>query len=152
MDIKACIGDLLTRGVRRYVYEHKHDSSLIIKKLVRTDIINRDQNVVEWQIWNAVKDTKYADSFCPCVAISEDLTLLVMKRADCVSWSKYKNVGKLKPNKELKRKISSMEIPILPDTLIDARPNQINNWGILDGRRVVVDYGAHANLKILDKL
>lgn len=75
MDIKDCIGDLIGRGNYRYIYKHKYDSNLVIKKTMNG---KPNQNIVEWKLWNKIKNTQYKDIFCPCIEISNDQIYLIM--------------------------------------------------------------------------
>jgi hypothetical protein len=71
-------GRVLGEGQNRTVYEHKFDSSVVIK--MDTGDGRWFQNVAEWLVWDAVKDTAHAKWFAPCVTISECGKVLVQRR------------------------------------------------------------------------
>ncbi len=72
------LGKKLGKGVRRDVFEHKEDSSLVIKCLInRTDNHNR----LEMENWNNA-DEKTREFLAPCIEMSEDSVYLVQKKGE----------------------------------------------------------------------
>lgn len=67
----------LGRGIARRVFEHHLDRSMVVKV---EDGAQSFQNIAEWMVWQAVKDTKWACWFAPCVDISPSGAILMMKR------------------------------------------------------------------------
>lgn len=73
------IGHYIGAGVARTVYKHALDPSLVIKYEHGNETF---QNILEWEIWNTIKDTKLAKWFAPCVAISPNGHFLIQKKAE----------------------------------------------------------------------
>jgi hypothetical protein len=81
------------------------------------------QNVLEWQIWNEVKDWKEcARWLAPCVAISQSGLWLIQRRVDVLS----------------SIEVAKRRAGRVPQFLSDFKTR---NYGILDGRVVCHDYG-----------
>lgn len=111
------IGDPMGYGTFRHIFNHATDEGLVVK------VENGAQsfhNVAEWHAWQSVKDTKFAKWFAPCMSISASGTILIMQRAQPAT------------SKQLPRKV--------PAFFTDLKAE---NWGIIDGRPVCVDYGLH---------
>src|SRR5438094_2070919 len=70
-------GDELGRGAARVVLEHCLDPHVVVK--VEPNACSF-QNVMEWQAWEAVRNTDLAKWFAPCVAISPNGSILVQRR------------------------------------------------------------------------
>lgn len=114
-------GDQIGRGVARSVHACKLDPTLVVKI---EDGAGSFQNVAEWNVWEAVKETEWAKWFAPCVAISPCGSVLLMKRTTPVSRGAY-------PER-------------LPRFLTDCK---FQNYGEIDGRFVCHDYGMNLLLE-----
>lgn len=110
------VGEFLGRGVYRAVYVYRPNPKFVVK-LEMTDA-KWFANISEWQIWNEVKNTKWAKWFAPCISISVNGTVLVQERTYEV--------------KKIPKRI--------PDFLGDTK---LGNWGLFKGRPVMHDYGNH---------
>jgi hypothetical protein len=125
------LGAFINSGLWRDVYEHPDNPAWVIKVLnprreeqqtLLNDGINPNMN--EWGMWQRFKDTAPADHLCPCVSISNDGLYLVMVRAEGVDIEHSKT------------------LPPAVTVLLDGCDlNMSGNWGILDGRPVLIDYG-----------
>lgn len=111
------LGDRISSGLSREVFECGLDDKLVAK----IEDTQYRQNEVEWLIWESVVGTKWEKWFAgirhcsPCMScIIQDKTTIPTEE----DWKKF-------PRK-------------IPEFLADARKE---NWGILDGRFVVHDYG-----------
>ena len=102
------LGKIIGRGSAREVYQCAQDGECVIKVELEDESF---QNVVEWEIWQSVKETKFAKYFAPCVAISSNGIFLVQKKVDDLhkkdfpkkvphffSDRKYRNYGLYKGN------------------------------------------------------
>lgn len=79
-------GEVIGSGMSRTVYQHLQDPSLVLKvELSGT----RFQNVLEWEIWNTVKDTKMAKWFAPCIDISANGIVLIQKKVAPIPEDQY---------------------------------------------------------------
>lgn len=76
------------------------------------------QNQAEWMVWKAIEGSKLEKWFAPCMAISHLGLWLIQKRVEPMPRSR-------RPKR----------VPAFFNDLKDA------NFGILDGRVVVCDYG-----------
>lgn len=124
------VGELISQGSTRSVFEHPENKNLVIKKMRRNP--QGPENKNEWYIWNFYKDTKYAEYLCPMIDISDDGVYLVAQKATKSS----------KDNKVYKK---------LPPALReDANCNQ--NWGAIDGKNVLLDYGRPSQLDATKKI
>jgi len=131
VNYKNLLGNIIAEGSGRTVYENLDDPETVVKvqrpkTLKRT---NKLSNRIEWELWTKYKNTKYENLLCPCLSISDDSVYLLQQR-----------VIILEPGKHLKRSRSSWsklpdEIRNLPDS------RWYKNWGKIDGRYVIVDYG-----------
>lgn len=137
------LGELIGKGNYRDVYQHKIDKNLVIKKMRKGKV---NQNETEWKVWSYFKNTQYESSFCPCHHLSEDKQYLVMSKALCYPHHKVVHSSN---NTTLLKIIDSLPIPILPQNIHDIKNNP-HNWGILNGKKVIVDYGAKNNLNLLN--
>src|SRR6267154_323177 len=73
--LSLVVGDVISVGSTRTVYRATEAS-----KVVKFETIERRfQNIMEWETWQIVKDTKYKLWFAPCVDISPCGTILVQK-------------------------------------------------------------------------
>lgn len=107
------IGEKIGSGYARDVYLCPLDSSVVVKI---EDKSRTYQNPVEWETWTFVAGTEYAKWFAPCLRISMNARVLIMKRTA--------------PIAKLPR--------LLPSFMVDLKPE---NWGMLDDRVVCHDYG-----------
>ncbi len=109
------IGKEIGHGMSRMVYQHFQDRNLIIK--VETGNENF-QNVIEWTIWQSVKDTPMAKWFAPCVDISPNGHFLIQKKAEKIPKSQYPKT--------------------LPAFFTDLK---YDNFGMIEDKFVCIDYG-----------
>ena len=126
-DNSDIFGKRIGKGKSRIVYPHNENPNWVIKQIMAENPTS-NSNQIEWSVWLAVKDTPFADFFCPCV----DLTAeghIIMLRCDPVP-------------KDHKKRITKILDIKLPDT------NGLKNYGWLDGRLVLVDYG-HTDFALL---
>lgn len=110
-------GEMLGYGVARQVYRCILDPSVVIKFESRSQSF---QNILEWDVWQAIQRTDLAKWFAPCVQIGAAGAVLIMKKTEPIRVE------------ELPKRI--------PNFLTDLKPA---NWGIYEGRPVVHDYGLH---------
>lgn len=131
MNYKELLGNIIDVGGGRIVYENLDDPATVIKvqrpKTLKR--INTLSNRIEWKLWTKYKNTSYEKLLCPCKDISNDSVYLIQYRAQI-----------LEPGKHLKRSRNTwiklpQEIRVLPDS------GWYKNWGMLEGRYVIVDYG-----------
>lgn len=147
------LGNIITTGGKRMVYEHSTNDKWVIKKLKDKDKFN--ENEIEWNIWNLVKGTKYEPYFCPCVNISDDKLYLIMLKAKTIPFEQFEKDFPLKINNNLKKQLLSININKtlqLPPFLHDCAHNQPHNWGILNDKKVIIDYGHKNNKKLIKYL
>lgn len=79
-------GELLNFGISRRVYVYSPNSDFVIKF---EDKAGWFQNVIEWETWEEVKETKYKKWFAPCRMISPCGTALVMARTTPLAHDVY---------------------------------------------------------------
>lgn len=111
------LGQRLGSGVGRQVFVYELDPRLVIKV--------EDcgfQNIVEREIWLAIKESKFREWFAPVRNISPCGTVLLMERTLPAPRSKY-------PKK-------------MPGFVSDLK---YSNFGMLNGRLVCHDYGMLCN-------
>lgn len=114
--IGSAIGKQLGSGIGRRVFENQFDEKAVIK--IEDCNGSRFQNVLEWETWQHVKDTKLRRWFAPCLWISHSGSVLIMRKTTPAS--KF-------PQR-------------LPVFLGDTKRG---NYGLLDGRFVCHDYGTN---------
>jgi hypothetical protein len=131
LDYESLLGDIIDIGGGRKVFENTNDSSTVIKVLKTKKERKKTltANEIEWNTWNKYKGSHFEQFLCPCVSISENKVYLVQKKAKM-----------LDPGKHYKRSIEVWrnlpdEIRRLPDS------RWYKNWGMFEGRYVIVDYG-----------
>lgn len=73
------LGDIIADGSTRIVYKCLQDSSAVIKHEPKG---NRFQNVIEWEVWQTVKGTKFEKWFAPCIDISSNGVWLIQRRIE----------------------------------------------------------------------
>lgn len=115
-DLLALVtGKYLGKGVAREVFRSALNPDHVFKFEVLSSSF---QNALEWEAWDAVKRTKHAKWFCPCIHISSCGTVLIQRYA---------------------RNIDIAELPKeVPAFFTDLKTD---NWGIIDGQPVCRDYG-----------
>lgn len=77
-------GKNLGEGIGRTVYECNLIKDTVIK-IERSGF----QNIREWEIWDEVKETKYAKWFAPCIYISPCGIYLIQKKTEKIPKSEY---------------------------------------------------------------
>lgn len=109
-------GDSLGRGMSRTTYRLAIDNTKVIKI---ENSVNHFQNVLEWDLWSKFQyDSKVSQWLTPCRYISDSGTFLIMDYA---------------------KDITAEELPkLIPQFITDRK---IENFGMLNGRVVVRDYG-----------
>ncbi len=125
------LGEKIGQGSNRTVYENLDDCTTVIK-VQRPKTVKKNwilHNKIEWTRWNQYRNTIYEKLLCPCVCISDDGVYLVQRYAEVLA-----------PGKHLKRSRAQwIELPnelrIYPDS------RWYKNWGRLEGRYVLIDYG-----------
>ena len=114
-------GKRIGRGKTRIVYAHSKNPNWVVKQIIQKENPSPKSNQIEWNVWLAVKDTPFADLFCPCVELTDD-GHIIMLRCNPIQ-------------KEYKK------IP----TILDVRPpkdtKNRKNYGLLGDRSVLIDYG-----------
>jgi hypothetical protein len=114
------LGERLGWGVARTVYVFTQKPSQVVK----VEKPGNYQNVMEWETWKAVRDTKARRWFAPCHALSDDGRILIMERTTPQSQDRY---------------------PVrMPAFLCDFK---YGNYGLLDGKIVCHDYGRSLLMK-----
>lgn len=111
-------GEQLGKGSQRATYVCRMDKTKVVKVELDT-YAAYFQNLMEWEVWNALKHTRVARFLAPCHYISEGGRVLVQSR-----------VYPLRPEEKRAAR--------LPDFMTDF---QDCNFGILDGAVVCCDYG-----------
>lgn len=109
------LGPLIATGMSRTVYAHEQDKTLVIKYEHGNA---RWQNILEWEIWQCVKDTKAAKWFAPCIDISPNGHFLIQKRAE-----------------KLPKHYFPKKVPVMLGDL------KYDNFGMIGKQFVCVDYG-----------
>lgn len=70
-------GKFLGAGAFREVFEYLLDPTCVIKVEMHSATF---ENVLEWEIWQVVKDTEHAKWFAPCIRVSGQGTWMVQKK------------------------------------------------------------------------
>lgn len=122
---KSCaqmiIGKHLGRGYSRDVYIHAMEPSIVVKIAMNADGVIANTN--EFDIWDEVQHWKgkyenLKNFFCPVTAMSSDCKVLFMKRTQ------------------------PLRVEDIPNEVYTWVTDQkLENFGILDGRLVIHDYG-----------
>ena len=125
------LGAFINSGKWRDVYEHPDNPAYVIKvvnprreaqQTLLRDGINPNRN--EWEMWQRLKETTLAVHLCPCVSITNNGRCLVMVRAEGVDTER------------------SDTLPPAVTAMLDGSDlNMSGNWGILNERPVLIDYG-----------
>lgn len=113
----AALGQPLGDGIGRKVFVYELNPRYVIK-IERSGF----QNVIEWEIWSAIKDTAWAKWFAPARHISGFGSILLMERTLPAPRSAY-------PKR-------------VPTFLGDLK---YSNFGLLRGKLVCHDYGTLTN-------
>lgn len=106
------LGPLIAEGTWRRVYENADDPALVVKVEK-----HRHCNRKEWRVWQALKDTAWAEHFAPCFDIGRGW----LTQARC---------------EPVPKEFQPYRVPSIcsPDAYR-------RNFGLLDGRLVCVDMG-----------
>ena len=123
--LELTIGEELGSGSFRRTYELLQEPGNVLK----LQYSRGAHNSMEWEIWQAVRGTKWEKWFCPCVRIDSWGSALVMRRAVPFN-SEREFLAKIK------------RVPSFFDDV------KWGNWGMLDGRPVCIDYGHHHLFKL----
>lgn len=117
--LRMFVGECLGNGWRRHVYAVRGDD----KRVVKIERGTNFDNVAEWLIWQAVKDTEAARWFAPCLEISPCGRVLIQRRTETFSEEGFKD--------------TVTKVPEFFDDIYWA------NWGLLYGGPVCHDYARH---------
>jgi hypothetical protein len=110
------IGDKIGYGISRHVYSCNQNPRWVFK--FETNV-HTFQNVMEWELWQAIKDKPEAAKWiAPCEYISDNGMVLIQH--------------KTKP-----MEIKDMPLKV-PSWIVDM---DLKNWGLIDGKPVLHDYG-----------
>src|SRR3990167_3265512 len=124
-DLKELLlGQVLGLGIHRKVGVYKLDPTLVIKCALECPNIN----VLEEEVWQAVKDTNIAKWFAPCVDISPCGIFLLQKRAET------------RPKNEYPK--------LVPNFFTDLK---YSNYGWIKGQMVCVDYASAISTSLTHK-
>lgn len=125
--LEACLGALIGEGSRRAVYRYSTDVRFVLKREKKLPPI---ENIVEWVLWNELRDSSYSIHLGKLFAISESGRFLVMERLESISLNDY------------------AKSPDVPLWLADVKPDMFGKN--VEGLVKVRDYG---NLKFdVDRL
>lgn len=109
------VGKYLGKGAGREVYQCNINPDIVVKIETTSGSF---QNILEWETWDACKETKFKKWFAPCYSISPCGTVLIQKYA---------------------RDIEDSECPEqVPAFFSDIKKE---NWGIYNNLPVCRDYG-----------
>ena len=126
-------------GTSRRVYKLSN-YDIVIKELIGDTVPS--PNLIEWLVWQKVKNTNISHFFCPVINISIDTRYLAMPYAPKNSrrFKKWLYSSKLDKNK-----IYKIIDPVLCNDI-----TRFQQWGELNGNFVIVDYGSKKNLKYVE--
>jgi hypothetical protein len=117
---------MLEKEIGTGQYRHVWSSELNPGRVLKVEMNDcAFKNVMEWEVWQAVKDTKFSRWFAPCYAISPVGVWMVQHRTTPLD-----HIDQL-PKR-------------IPAFFTDLKPN---NWGLIDGRVVCHDYSNHLMLE-----
>lgn len=121
MKSSLVLGHLIGEGVARRVHAWLPDPNMVAKLQTRESLEDRDyQNIAEYTLWTNANE-KVRKYLAPVHYISP-----------CGSFMLQARCGEIRRPDMIPDKI--------PKVLADAHPG---NWGWLDGKPVLVDYGRH---------
>lgn len=116
---EACLdilcGEYIGSGASRTVYQSNLFENWVIK--IERDGIN--SNLLEYETWCVVKNTKFKKWFAPCAWISDNGKVLIMEKTEPLE------------------KLSKKMIKTLPKFISDVKRD---NFGLLNGKLVTHDY------------
>jgi hypothetical protein len=122
--IQFFVGDRIGKGASRSVYHLYFDPCCVLKVEHRGGTFH---NVMEWKVWEAVKDTDIADWFAPCMNIDSMGNVMTQKRT-----------VPFRDADEFNQAIEKYRGGMIPSFLDDIH---YGNFGWLDGMPVCHDYG-----------
>lgn len=117
------LGVRLGGGIARDVYELNFPPKGMASVIKFEDVAGSFQNIIEWEAWQNVCDTKWEKWFAPCCQIS---------RAGCVLVQRKTTTLQKLPKR-------------VPSFLKDLKES---NWGEYEGRPVCHDYGTMAPISV----
>jgi hypothetical protein len=120
-DYSKLLGNLITIGTTREVYNHRTNDKYIIK--VQTGSYDYGYNLREWIIWKKCK--KYRYLLVPCIEISQCSLYLVMLKGRCLT--EQSEVPKNRP--------------IWLGTGVDV--GGLRQWVKIDDKILLTDYAHH---------
>lgn len=128
---RMIVGDHLGGGIGRQVFVYEPNPRMVIKFEIGGQSF---QNIHEWTLWRALEGSEHAKWIAPCMSISPCGSILMQQRT-----------SPLRGPEELPDRV--------PAWMADMKED---NWGLLDGRAVLHDYGWHRllneNLKHMKRL
>lgn len=80
--IRFCLGDFISKGSYRTVFDWKMRPNTIVKFCHANDC---QANWNEYSVWEAMKDTVHAKWFCPVIDISPCGRFLLMEKARAIT-------------------------------------------------------------------
>jgi hypothetical protein len=110
---KMVCGTLLGEGIGRRVYEYLPDPRYVVKVEYEGGSF---QNIVEWEAWQDIQYTKWAEWFAPCLQISPNGAVLLQERTTP----------------------ATKRPPKLPNFMSDLKKE---NFGMIGNKLVCHDYG-----------
>ena len=115
--MKVFLGRYLGAGISRKVYQFRPDPLYVVKvEYKRDDNVPDFQNIAEWTLWCEAKP-RLRKWLAPCWWLSPNGVILIQRRCFKLRGALPKDVP-----------------PILAD-------KHRGNWGMHDGRPVLIDYG-----------
>lgn len=118
------VGDCIGEGSSRSVFELAREPNKVLKMEYAGKTFH---NVIEWKIWQAVRDTPVADWFAECYEIDCWGGALIQRRADV-----------FESEKAFLQALERTRAGHVPDIFDDVR---YNNFGLIAEVVVCVDYG-----------
>ena len=88
LEMEVQIGEQIGHGTSRDVFLAKGDNGVVIKKV---HLVTPAANFIEHILWNAVRGTKYRDTFGRVHAISVSGRYLMMERLGDISKADYRD-------------------------------------------------------------
>ena len=129
------VGDCIGEGSSRSVYELEREPDKVLKVEYAGGTFH---NIMEWKIWQAVRDTPINDWFAECYEIDSWGTALIQRRADIFS-----------SEREFEQALQERRGGVLPQFLCDIR---YNNFGLIAENVVCVDYGITAVFETITQI